>query len=83
MTSEEAIIAQFKAKKCCQNSCFDTFTAKEFKQYCLECSEIDFCDELGNRLDLLILGVMRALMKTHDTITHVRSLSNKHDNEKK
>ncbi len=49
------------------------FSYEELSTYRMECAEIDYYDENGNRLDLLILGVLRAITKTQDTVHHARS----------
>lgn len=70
-------VAEFKNKICCKQKCVDKFSSDELQQYRDECAEIDFYDEAGNRLDLVIVGLLRAFTRTNDLITHSGSLHKK------
>lgn len=71
---EDEKIQIFLADKCCKDEYSDMFSYEELSTYRRECAEIDYYDANGNRLDLLILGVLRAITKNKDTVNHARSM---------
>lgn len=74
MKPTDALVRNFLEKKCCKRKCCDSFSAEELVQYRLECHELDYYDEIGNRLDLVILGALRTITKTHNKINHARKI---------
>lgn len=76
--ADEVVLKQMEETGCCNKKCIKSFDTEEILKWNLDSKALDYSTDGVNHLDMIILGQIRALCRSHNEVkTGIRSLKQK------